>query len=65
MKKAIGLVILFILFAIGFYVFNRMGGFNEVQFEVVEDFNIDLAGRVFKGIPQDEKLGKPFRKLNL
>jgi hypothetical protein len=63
MKKTIVLISLFLLTAIGFYVFNKMGGFNEVHIEVVEDVNIDLVGRKFKGIPQDEKLTKAFQEI--
>jgi hypothetical protein len=63
MKKSIGLVFLFILLAIGFFVFNSLGGFREVQLEVVEAMKLDLSGRVFKGIPQDEKLAKAFQEI--
>lgn len=63
MKKNIILISIILLVAIGFYVFNDLGGFNEVQIEVVDIPDINLSGRQFKGIPQDEKLGKVFEEM--
>ena len=45
------------------FVFNSMGGFNEVQLDVQREKDIDLSGRHFKGIPQDEDLAKAFQEI--
>ncbi|MCL6257726.1 hypothetical protein M3O96_01410 [Aquiflexum sp. TKW24L] len=63
MKKKIILISIILLAAAGLILFNGMGGFNEVQLEVIDTDKIDLLGRHFKGIPQDEKLGKAFQEM--
>jgi hypothetical protein len=63
MKKKIVLISIILLAAIGFYVFDDLGGFNEVQVEVADIQDINLSGRHFKGTPQDEKLGKAFEEI--
>lgn len=63
MKKKIVLVSFILLVVTGLFVFKSMGGFNEVQLEVLDRNNIDLSGRYFKGIPQDEKLGIAFLEI--
>ena len=63
MKKKIVLVSFILLVATGLFVFKSMGGFNEVQLEVLDRKDINLSGRYFRGIPQDEKLGVSFMEI--
>lgn len=63
MIKKIVLVSSILFVATGLFVFNSMGGFNEVQLEVLDRNDIDLSGRYFRGIPQDEKLAKAFQEI--
>lgn len=63
MKKKIVLISITVLVAIGFYVFNEMGGFKEVKLEVSNTADINLIGRHFRGIPQDEKLRTVFQEI--
>jgi hypothetical protein len=63
MKKKITLFSLILLAATGLFVFYSMGGFNEVQLEVLESKDINLSGRHFIGIPQDKKLAKAFQEI--
>lgn len=61
MKKwIIGISILFFLVAVGFFQFNRLGGFNEIELESVTSFDLKLQGVAYRGTPQDEKLGQTF-----
>jgi len=63
MKKKIVLISIIVLAAIGFYAFNEMGGFNDVRLEISNSEDINLIGRHFKGIPQDEKLQMAFQEI--
>jgi len=63
MKKMIYFVSFLILAGSGLYVFNQLGGFNEVHVEIVNQEKFELSGRFFKGIPQDEKLGIAFKEI--
>ncbi|MGY6743757.1 MAG: hypothetical protein ACXIUQ_13550 [Cecembia sp.] len=61
-KTAIGLVLMFIL-AIILYVFNALGGFNEIEVSSKNLGQIELAGIYYRGTPQDAALGESFRKM--
>lgn len=64
MKKwIIGIVILLVLVAVGFFQFSRLGGFNKVELESVTSFDLKLQGLVYRGTPQDEKLGQTFEQV--
>lgn len=65
MKKiAIILVILSSALTLGYYVvFDRLGGNNPILVEVIDDTPPALAGKFFRGTPQDEKLGETFRHI--
>ena len=42
---------------------KRSGGNNPIQIEVVESFPPTLAGRTYKGTPQDKKLAESFQSI--
>lgn len=64
MKKwIIGIVVLLTLVAVGFFQFNRLGGFNEIKVESLRPFDLELQGLAYRGTPQDEKLGQTFEQV--
>jgi hypothetical protein len=64
MKKiAIALVVLVVIFSLGFYGFDQLGGNNPIQIEWKKSPPPTLSGRTFRGIPQDERLGKTFQEV--
>lgn len=63
MKKWIISGFLLFLIALGFYQFNRLGGFNEIEIDIQEIDSITLKGIYFKGTPEDEAIGLAFQTL--
>lgn len=64
MKKiVIAFSVLLFFVAIGFYQFNRLGGFNEIEIEVIEPFDLRLQGLNYRGTPQDEGLEDAFKQI--
>lgn len=64
MKKfGIALAALFVLAVLAYGVFDRLGGNNPVELELVTDTSVALAGKTFRGTPQDEKLSETFRHI--
>ncbi|ERM84774.1 hypothetical protein P872_23995 [Rhodonellum psychrophilum GCM71 = DSM 17998] len=63
MKKWIIGGFLLFLIALGFYQFDRMGGFNEIVIDIQEIEAIDLTGIYFKGVPEDEAIGLAFQTM--
>ena len=63
MKKKIVLISIILMAGIGLFVFNNLGGFNDVKLEVTHSEDFNLIGRHFKGIPQDEKLQMAFQEI--
>lgn len=63
MKKWIISGFLLFLIALGFFQFDRMGGFNEIVIDIQEIEAIELTGMYFKGTPQDKAIGKAFQTL--
>ena len=61
MKKiGIAVCVLLIVFAVGYVVFDRLGGNNPISVELVNDSPEALAGKTFRGTPQDKKLSETF-----
>ncbi|GAB2612634.1 hypothetical protein [Belliella aquatica] len=64
MKKwIIGVTSLLVLVAVGLFQFDRLGGFNEIEVESLESFELKLQGLAYRGTPQDEKLGQTFEQV--
>ncbi len=64
MKRiGIALFILALLFALAFYGFERLGGNNPILIEKLDSTPPTLAGKTFKGIPQDERLAATFQEI--
>lgn len=61
-KTAIGIFLMFILSAV-LYVFYALGGFNEIEISKKNLGQIELAGILYRGTPQNEALGKAFREM--
>lgn len=63
--KKIGLAFLalIVVFAVVYVAFDRLGGNNPIEIELVNATPPTLAGKHFKGQPQDEALGKTFRDI--
>lgn len=65
MKKAGIIFLIFaVLAAVGyFYFFNVLGGNNPIELTLMEENPPALAGRTYRGTPQDEKLGETFKEI--
>ncbi len=63
--KKIGLAFLalIVVFGVVYFAFDRLGGNNPIEIELVEAPPPTLAGKRFKGQPQDEALGNTFRDI--
>lgn len=64
MKKwIIGVTSILGLVAVGLFQFNRLGGFNEIEVESLTSFDLKLQGLVYRGTPQNERLGQTFEQV--
>ncbi|OOG75197.1 hypothetical protein [Algoriphagus sp. A40] len=62
MKKiGIAFAVLLGLFTLAYIAFDRLGGNNPILVEIVDKTPPTLAGKTFKGIPQDKELGETFQ----
>lgn len=62
-KVGIALVVLLVLAAAAYGIFSSLGGNNPIQLELVNQAPASLAGKTFRGIPQDKKLGETFQSI--
>lgn len=63
MKKIlIGIAVVF-FFGFGFFLFQIMGGFNDIKVELVDLGTLELSGIRFRGKPQDEALRDAFVRI--
>lgn len=64
MKKiGISLIVVLAIFLAVYYAFDRMGGNNPIEVELVQSPPPNLVGKTFKGQPQDEELVKTFQSI--
>lgn len=64
MKKSVILVlIVFLLIVGGYFVFDRLGGNTPIEIELVEKKPDNLAGKTFRGTPQDPQLKATFQQI--
>ncbi len=64
MKKAgIALLVLLAIAAAAYWGFKALGGNNTIQLGVMNQAPASLAGKTFRGIPQDKKLGETFQSI--
>lgn len=47
----------------GYFVFVQLGGNNPIPIEVVDSSPPSLAGKTYRGTPQDKKLGETFQSI--
>lgn len=61
--KKIGIAFAVLLTAgtLAYFVFDRLGGNNPIMVELVDNAPPTLAGKTFRGTPQDKKLGETFQ----
>lgn len=52
-----------LIFGVGYYYFIQLGGNNPIEITLIEENPETLAGKTFKGIPQDKKLEETFRAI--
>nr|WP_287936497.1 hypothetical protein [Algoriphagus sp.] len=52
-----------ILFGVGYYFFNQLGGNNPIEISLIEENPETLSGKTFRGTPQDKKLEQIFRAI--
>ncbi|MCH7414794.1 hypothetical protein MM213_14935 [Belliella sp. R4-6] len=65
MKKwIIGVVFAVILVLVGLFVFSQLGGFNEIELEMLSPVDLKINGVYYKGTPQDEGLVNAFEKVS-
>ncbi|MDF2157603.1 hypothetical protein [Algoriphagus sp. CAU 1675] len=62
-KLLIGIMVLAILGSAAYWIFSRLGGNNPIAISLVEKSPEALSGILFKGTPQDPKLGESFQKV--
>ncbi len=64
MKKiGVVLIVLLAISSIIYFIFDRMGGNNPIEIELVEAPPPSLVGKTFQGQPQDEKLRETFNSI--
>jgi len=64
MKKiGVGIIVLMAIFSIIYFVYDRLGGNNPIEIELIESSPSPLAGKYFKGQPQDEDLANTFKSI--
>lgn len=64
MKKiGVGVIVLLVIFVVLYFAFDKMGGNNPIEIELVKSPPPTLVGKTFKGQPQDEELGNTFRSI--
>ncbi|HSJ69060.1 MAG TPA: hypothetical protein VK921_15355 [Anditalea sp.] len=57
------LISLIVFILVGMATFYLLGGFNEIEMNVVSAEDIHLIGYEYRGTPQDENLEKTFQKV--
>lgn len=62
-KTGIAFVILLAVSTVFYFIFDRLGGNNPIEIELVEASPPTLAGKYFIGQPQDQELGNTFRSI--
>src|SRR5690606_5958707 len=62
-KLGIAALILVAIITLGYFVFDQLGGNNPIQIEVVESSPPTLAGKTYRGTPQDKSLGQTFQSV--
>jgi hypothetical protein len=62
-KLGIAVLILVVVITLGYVVFDQLGGNTPIQIEIVESSPPTLAGKTYRGTPQDRKLGETFQSI--
>lgn len=59
-KVLIGLILVFL---IGMAAYYLLGGFDEIEIQVIDTNDIHLIGYEYRGTPQDDELVRTFQKI--
>ncbi|MFN3999641.1 hypothetical protein [Algoriphagus sp.] len=64
MKKiGVSLIVILTIFIVTYFIYDRLGGNNPIEIELVESSPPQLAGKSFKGQPQDAELAITFKSI--
>jgi hypothetical protein len=65
MKHRLGLIVILVLSlsAIGYFIFDRLGGNTPIEIELVNEKPENLAGKTYRGTPQDPLLKETFQQI--
>lgn len=65
MKQRLGLIVIVVLSlsVIGYFIFDRLGGNTPIGIELVEQKPENLAGKTYRGTPQDPLLKETFQQI--
>lgn len=64
MKKfGFAILILLALAILGYFGFDQLGGNNPIQIELVDNSPPTLAGKTYRGTPQDKRLRETFQSI--
>lgn len=64
-KLGIAAIILVALAILGYFGFDQLGGNNPIQIELMDNPPPTLAGKTYRGTPQDKKLAETFRSIEV
>lgn len=62
-KTGIAFLILLAVSSVLYFIFDRLGGNNPIEIQLVEASPPTLAGKYFSGQPQDQELVNTFRSI--
>jgi hypothetical protein len=64
MKKiGVGILVLLAIYTGIYFIYDQLGGNNPIEIEWIENSPPPLAGKTFKGLPQDEELARTFKSV--
>lgn len=52
-----------LIFGAGYVIFDRLGGSNTIEINLIEQSPDRLSGKTFRGTPQDKSLGETFQSI--
>lgn len=64
-KTGFAIAVLLIVLSVGYVAYDRLGGNNPVEIELIEAKLPTLSGKTFKGQPQNPELGKTFQSIEI
>lgn len=62
-KTGIAISVLLTAVVLGYFAFDRLGGNNPIVIELIDSNPPNLAGKTYRGTPQDKELGATFQSI--